>query len=104
MPTFLSIILSLFGIFLIHLLLGIRRVARNVGSVTLTLKYSVYQPPSRGDFSAIFPVYSFFLTHFLLWDFCLHRSGTSLTYFWDLRGGLVRNMKVRMHDKPSKGS
>ena len=33
MPTFLSIALSLFGLFLVRLLLGIRRVARNVGSV-----------------------------------------------------------------------
>jgi len=34
MPTFLSIVLPLFGLFLIHLLLGIRRVARNVGNLS----------------------------------------------------------------------
>jgi hypothetical protein len=35
----------------------------------------------------------------------LHRwSGTPPTYSWDLRGGSVRNMKVRMHHKPFRGS
>ena len=38
MPTFLSIVLYLFGLFLIHLLLGVRRVARNAGSVWLWLR------------------------------------------------------------------
>jgi len=34
MPTVLSIVLSLVGLFLIHLLLGLRRVARNVGKLS----------------------------------------------------------------------
>jgi hypothetical protein len=38
MPTVLSIVLSLVGLFLIHLLLGLRRAARNVGSVWLGLR------------------------------------------------------------------
>jgi hypothetical protein len=35
MPTVLSIVLSLFGLFLLQLLLDIRRVARDVGFVCL---------------------------------------------------------------------
>jgi hypothetical protein len=34
MPTALSIVLSLFALFLVQFLLGLRRVTRNVGSVT----------------------------------------------------------------------
>jgi hypothetical protein len=48
MPTVLSIVLSLFGLFLLHLLLGVRRVARDVGSVVISiLKYPVDQPLSN---------------------------------------------------------
>ncbi len=35
MPTVLSVVLSLFGLFLLQLLLDLRRVARNVGLVCL---------------------------------------------------------------------
>jgi hypothetical protein len=35
MPTILSLVLSLFVIFLVRLLLGLRKVARSVGSVTM---------------------------------------------------------------------
>jgi hypothetical protein len=37
MPTVLSIVLALFGIFLIRLLLGLRRAGRDVGLVTLAV-------------------------------------------------------------------
>ena len=67
MPTLLSIVLSLFGLFLIHLLLGIRRVARNVGSVT-QCNFDLEIFNRRVTFPAISPDYSFFLTHFQLWD------------------------------------
>jgi hypothetical protein len=38
MPTVLSIVLSLVALFLIHLLLGLRRALRNVGSVRFGLR------------------------------------------------------------------
>jgi hypothetical protein len=40
MPTVVSIVLLLFGLALIRLLLGLRRVARDVGSVVISISTS----------------------------------------------------------------
>ena len=58
MPTVLPVALSLFGLFLVQLLLGIRRVARNVGSVCLGSQSDVLEQPKvtlQQPLGSIFP-------------------------------------------------
>ena len=70
MPTVLPVVLSLFALFLIQLLLGLRRVARNVGSVCLReLKCDVVDQTFNVTFTAISPVHFSFLAWTLFQEF-----------------------------------
>ena len=65
MPTVLSIVLSLFGLFLLQRLLDVRRVVRDVGSVCL-LSDLVDPELTRHPAAAIFLVHFIFSARPLL--------------------------------------
>jgi hypothetical protein len=100
MSIVLSTVFSLVGLYLLHLLLGLKKAARNVGSVCFFLRRDNYWQfiKPRVTSTATSPVYSSFLAHSLFQDFYLHgRLGAFLIYTQENRGRPGGNMKVRVH-------